>query len=89
MDVMNLWDLFFEIHDRNEEPRFMLMNIWDIFFEVQDQEDELYLRFIQQLHIKIPNFYEDIVAAYSLNGKKINLNFIVRTTLLLLYCKNV
>lgn len=44
-----------------------LINTWNLLFEEELEEAE-YLAFVRERHIKIPNFYENIVGTYSLNG---------------------
>lgn len=46
-----------------------LIDVWMLFFEKNLQyEEEEHLAFIREWRIKIQNFYEDVVSAYSLNG---------------------
>lgn len=48
-----------------------VLNAWELFFEEEFDNDEVHLARVQrrEQHIKITNFYENVVWTYSLNGK--------------------
>lgn len=50
---------------------------WALFFEENVEDENEYLALIREQHVKIQNFYENIVGAYSINGKKNCKNYII------------
>ncbi|XP_077279811.1 uncharacterized protein LOC143907138 isoform X2 [Temnothorax americanus] len=47
-----------------------LVDMWQLFFDEYYEDQEDYVALIRERHVKIQNFYEDVVRAYSLNDFK-------------------
>lgn len=46
-----------------------LQAIWNIFFDPSDEEDDIEKPPEEEVHPKIPDFFETIVLTYPLTGK--------------------